>query len=68
MKRFNVLLLCTAGALTSFSTFAAFLQPGKITAGSDMTFILMNICKTTNRPVLILSFSPVWLKPLAVRR
>ena len=38
MKRFNVLLLCTAGALTSFSTFAAFLQPGKITAGSDMTF------------------------------
>lgn len=38
MKRFNALLLCTAGALTSFSTFAAFLQPGKITAGSDMTF------------------------------
>ncbi len=35
MKRFNVLLLCTAGARTSFSTFAAFLQPGKITAGSD---------------------------------
>ncbi|MXF49203.1 transporter substrate-binding domain-containing protein [Raoultella sp. Lac2] len=38
MKRFDALLLCTAGALTSFSTFAAFLQPGKITAGSDMTF------------------------------
>lgn len=25
MKRFNALLLCTAGALTSFNTFAAFL-------------------------------------------
>jgi polar amino acid transport system substrate-binding protein len=28
MKRFNALLLCTAGALTSFSA-AAFQQPGK---------------------------------------
>lgn len=37
MKKLNALLLCTAGALTSFSTFA-FQQPGKITAGSDMTF------------------------------
>lgn len=31
------LLLCVTGALTSFSTLA-FQQPGKITAGSDMTF------------------------------
>ena len=37
MKRFNALLLCTAGALSSFSA-QAFQQPGKITAGSDMTF------------------------------
>ena len=42
MKRFKafrpaVLLLCTAGALSSFSA-QAFQQPGKITAGSDMTF------------------------------
>ncbi|MDM6706955.1 ABC transporter substrate-binding protein, partial [Escherichia coli] len=31
------LLLCAAGALTSFSALA-FQQNGKITAGSDMTF------------------------------
>lgn len=42
MKRFKAfrpaaLLLCTAGALSSFSA-QAFQQPGKITAGSDMTF------------------------------
>lgn len=42
MKRINalrpaVLLLCAAGALSSFSALA-FQQPGKITAGSDMTF------------------------------
>ncbi|CAI0979722.1 ABC transporter substrate-binding protein [Serratia proteamaculans] len=42
MKKFNKLhifslLLCTAGTLTSFSSIA-FQQPGKITAGSDMTF------------------------------
>jgi polar amino acid transport system substrate-binding protein len=37
--------------LTSFSALA-FQQPGKITAGSDMTFFLMNIWKTTSRPGL----------------
>ncbi len=42
MKRINALrpaalLLCATGALASFST-QAFQQPGKITAGSDMTF------------------------------
>lgn len=42
MKKFNKLhifslLLCTSGTLTSFSSIA-FQQPGKITAGSDMTF------------------------------
>ncbi|SMB41684.1 conserved exported hypothetical protein [Serratia proteamaculans] len=42
MKKFNKLhifslFLCTAGTLASFSSIA-FQQPGKITAGSDMTF------------------------------
>jgi polar amino acid transport system substrate-binding protein len=39
MKRFNALLLCTAGALTSFSALRL-PAAGKITAGSDMTFFL----------------------------
>ena len=43
MKHFNLLRpvalsLCVAGGLVSFSSQAAFLQPGKIIAGSDMTF------------------------------
>nr|VUD34898.1 extracellular solute-binding protein [Raoultella sp. NCTC 9187] len=38
MKRLNTLLLCTVGALSAASAQAAFLQPGKIIAGSDMTF------------------------------
>ncbi|MND15308.1 Cystine-binding periplasmic protein precursor [compost metagenome] len=38
MKRLNTLLLCTVAALSAASAQAAFLQPGKIIAGSDMTF------------------------------
>ncbi|NOJ99327.1 transporter substrate-binding domain-containing protein, partial [Corallococcus coralloides] len=50
MKRLNTLLLCSVGALSAASAQAAFQQPGKIIAGSDMTFFPYEYIEN-NKPV-----------------